>query len=507
MTEPGGPWLTDSAGVGRGTAPAMRLAKTVGVFTVMASAVSQEYGGGINYVLVHSVEQYPQAGSLIPLAMVVAGVVLIPKIALLGRFSQVMPRAGSTYVWLTRSVTPPVGFAVAFLAFVGVTAAIGFLALSFTTFVQGVLAQFGATIPWITSSTGQLVIGLVLIWSVFGLHYRGVGRYANLVTLLFVLIVVAAVTTIVVGFGTGTDAFTDEATTTLGHPVDSSAPAHPSFAAFLGVIGMFMFVYGGQLGATSLGGETRNATRSVTRGLWLGWGTALVLYTLISFALFHMASVPGVQALLDSGHEELATTPGITALVLPNAIGIALNVLVIVLIGKTLAPQMLDSSRLLFAFGQDEVAPRAVMRTNRFKAPGVALLTSAVLASVFLVEASLFGFEIGVLFRSASIVAVFGTLGAGVLNTRFNKRFANVSWARSLNAHRDVVPAAILAIVLAAALAYSVLISQGDPLLLQPGIQALIALVLAAVVYAVAARRVRRDGRNLADQLRAVPRE
>src|SRR5699024_2755861 len=173
-----------------------------------------------------------------------------------------------------------------------------------------------------------------------------------------VVILVAAVTTIVVGFGTSADAFTSEVTTTLGQPVDSARPRQPSFTAFLGVIGMFMFVYGGQLGATSLGGESRNATRSVARGLWLGWGTALVLYTLISFALFHMASVPAVQALLNAGRGELATTPGVTALVLPKAAGVALNVLVVVLIGKTLAPQMLDSSRLLFAFGQDGVAPR-----------------------------------------------------------------------------------------------------------------------------------------------------
>src|SRR5699024_9276607 len=217
---------------------------------------------GIRYRNVTGVQTCALPISLIPLAMLVAGLVLLPKIALLGRFSQVLPRAGSTYVWLTRSVHPPVGFAVASLAFVGVTAAIGFLALSFTTFVQGVLAQFGTTLPWITSSTGQLVIGLVLIWSVFAVHYYGIGRYANLVTLLFVVILVAAVTTIVVGFGTSADAFTSEVTTTLGQPVDSAGAGHPSFTAFLGVIGMFMFVYGGQHGATSLGRERLKDTQA-----------------------------------------------------------------------------------------------------------------------------------------------------------------------------------------------------------------------------------------------------
>jgi amino acid transporter len=52
--------------------------------------------------------------------MVAAGILLLPKVILFMRFSRVIPRAGSTYVWLTRSLSLPVGFVVAFLWFIGV---------------------------------------------------------------------------------------------------------------------------------------------------------------------------------------------------------------------------------------------------------------------------------------------------------------------------------------------------------------------------------------------------
>jgi amino acid transporter len=100
--------------------PVQHLAKVVGVAVIVASALSQEYGSGINFVLTSSLGTYPKVTYLVPLAMVAAGILLLPKVILFMRFSRVIPRAGSTYVWLTRSLSLPVGFVVAFLWFIGV---------------------------------------------------------------------------------------------------------------------------------------------------------------------------------------------------------------------------------------------------------------------------------------------------------------------------------------------------------------------------------------------------
>lgn len=77
-----------------------RLAKVLGVLAVTASAVAAEYGAGINFVSTQSLGVYPGVHGLVPWAMFVTGVLMLPKTYLFVMFSRVMPRAGSKYVWI-----------------------------------------------------------------------------------------------------------------------------------------------------------------------------------------------------------------------------------------------------------------------------------------------------------------------------------------------------------------------------------------------------------------------
>ena len=56
-----------------------RLAKALGVLAITASAVSAEYGSGINYVSVQSLSVYPDVKGLVPLAMFVCGIAMLGK--------------------------------------------------------------------------------------------------------------------------------------------------------------------------------------------------------------------------------------------------------------------------------------------------------------------------------------------------------------------------------------------------------------------------------------------
>lgn len=480
----------------------LRLAKAVGVIAVMASAVSQEYGSGINFVLTNSLGPYPEIRSWAPLAMLVGGLLLLPKVTMFDRFSREMPRAGSTYVWLSRSVTAPVGFVVAFLWFVGVVAALGFLAFSFPTFIQGLLTLAGVHTGWPTSTTGHLVIGLALIWLIFALHYSGVGTYGQFVSIIFLVVLFAAISTIFFGFASSHADFVAGATKVAGH-VSTARVGPTTPGVFFSVVTVYLFSYGGLTAATSLGGETRNAERNIARGVWSAWGIALVLYTLISFAVFHAVPWQLVPGLMRSGQQSLATTPGLIGIVAPHVFAVILNIAVVLIVGKTVAPEMLDGSRYLFAWAQDRLLPRQILHTNRRHAPDVALLITAVIGSLFLVEATFYGFQIGVVIRSMSLVLVFGVLGVGVLHLRLNPRYREVSWARRLARNPISIAAAVLAIVIAIVLEHSVLVVPGESAWFQPSVQALIAIGVGAVIYAIAYVRGLRTGHRL----QVVPQE
>lgn len=318
---------------------------------------------------------------------------------------------------------------------------------------------------------------------------------------IFFLVLLAAALVVGYGFTTSQQTFLADVTPVLGQR-PAPASSTPSIGAFISVITLFMFAYGGLTAATSLGGEARDATRSMPRGILGGWLTALILYGLVALALFHAVPWWTVQPLVASKHSELATTPGLIGMVAPRAVAVFVNFLVMIIVGKTIAPEMLDCSRYLFAWAQDGLLPKAFMHTARSKAPDVALLISAVLGSLFLIEATFAGWQIGVILRSISLVLVFGVVGIGALNVRYNRRFRDTTWGRELARHADIVVFGVLAIVVAIVLLQSVAVVPKTSFIFQPSVQGVIAIIIAALIYLAAARGARRQGIDLAARAR-----
>jgi basic amino acid/polyamine antiporter, APA family len=481
------------------------LIRAVGVVVVALSAVAQEYGSGINFVMPHSLETYPGAEGLVPLAMLVAGIVLIPQVVLFARYSIVMPRAGATYVWLTRGLGPYAGFAVAFLWFIGICGAIGFLAYATGTFLGDAAHAGGFTTHWFTSRSGHLITGLAAIWLLAALHASGVKNYGYLVYAAGVLVVVAAAIVIVAGFAAAPARAIIELSAATGIHA-TPQPSHPSLAAFVSVIGLFMFAYGGLDASTSLAGEVADARRNMPRGIAAGWAIALVLYTLVSFALFH--AVPWWTALpiVESGHGDLLTTPALVGMLTPRAVDVFLNVLVALVVVKTIAPQLLDGSRFLFAWAQDGFVPERLAGTNAAHAPAAAVILSALIGSIFLLDAVFGGWQIGVALRAISIALVFGGLGLATLL---------LAWWPGWREKRDFAPQctcgafvkamAVLAVLIGVVLAVSVIYEPGTTWYLQPWFQLAVATLLSVALALRARRRTISQGGDFYARFRTAP--
>ncbi len=490
-----------------GTRPANSggLTRVVGALVVALSALSQEYGSGINFVMPHSLARYPGAEGLIPLAMLVAGLVLIPQVALFARYSAVMPRAGSTYVWLTRGLGPYGGFAIAFVWFVGICGAIGFLAYATGTFLGDAVQACGLSARWFATTTGHLVVGLAAIWLFTGLHVSGVKNYGYLVYAAGALVLAAALIIIVTGFSTTpAHALMHLAAATGVH----AAPrvSHPSLTAFGSVIGLFMFAYGGLTAATSLGGEVTNPRRNMPIGVVGGWASALILYVLISYALFHAVPWWTAVPIVKAGHGYLLTTPALIGMLTPRGVAIFLNVLVALIVLKTLAPQLLDASRFLFAWAEDGFVPGALAGTNAAHAPAAALLISGLLGSLFLLDAVFGGWQVGVIVRAASIALTFAMLGLATLL---------LAWARRWRSRRPFAAActrgifiksmALCAVVIGIALVATVIYDETAAWYFQPWFQLTVGAVASVIIAAIAHGRAHARGERFAERFRIAP--
>jgi amino acid transporter len=470
------------------------LVRAVGGIVVALSAIAQEYGSGINFVMPHSLQSYPGAEGLVPLAMLLAGIALIPEVALFVRYSVVMPRAGSTYVWLTRGMGPYAGFAIAFVWFVGICSAIGFLAYATGTFFGDAARALGAPTPWFTTRTGHLVIGLAAIWSITALHASGIKNYGYLIYAAGALVLIASTIVIVAGF-------TISPATALQHLAAVTGvqakprPSHASLTDMVSVVALFMFAYGGLAAATSLGGEVRDARRNMPRGIIGGWATALVLYTLISYALFQVVPWWAAVETVHAGHAELLTVPALIGIITPRAIAAFLNVLVAIIVLKTIAPQLLDASRFLFGWAEDGFVPMKFTHTNTAHAPIFALALASAIGSLFLIDAVYAGWQIGVVLRAVGIVSVFAGLGLAT---------TLLAWWPGWRTARPFAPdctrgifikvLAVCAILIGLALIVSVVYEPDTPWYFQPWFQLVLALGASVVVAGAAHRRALRNG-------------
>lgn len=486
-----------------------QLAKVVGVIAIMASALSQEYGSGINFVATQSLSVYPKIEYLVPLAMFVTGLFYLPKVFLFMRFGKIMPRAGGSYVWITRSLGMQIGFIVHFLWWASLAFAIGVLAFAFGTFLSAGLVSAGLAggiffvTPW-----GHIICGAVAIWLIFWLHYRGIGNYAKLVTILMVAVLITAAIVVAVGFSHSPASFAQAVHTklhlTVAAPASSGAP---SLSAFLSVCTLFIFAYGGISAAPFLGGEAKDGSRSIPLGILWGWIAAIVLFSLVALAIFHAAPWWAIVTLIGHGDTAYATTPGLVGLMGSPFLAAGLNLLVALIVGKTVAPQMMGTSRLVFAWAQDHLFPARFAQTSRWQTPSAALFLSAIVGTLSLIQSALVGWSIGVTFRSIAILLVLALLGIGVLNLRWGSRFRNSHWRDPIAKGWGIIVASLLGIIIAIALIGSVLVVPKTPLAFQPAFQALVAVIIGAIIYQWAVTNARNKGIQIHEIAEELPLE
>ena len=473
-----------------------RLAKAVGVLAITASAVSAEYGAGINFVSVNSLSVYPDVKGLVPLAMFVCGVAMLPKAYLYTAFSRVMPRAGSKHVWLARSLGLPAGFLITFVYWATGPAGMGVLGYAFGTFLGNAILPINAAFGHaLLTPTGHLVTGLAAIWLTFWVNAAGIKHYGVFVTILmFVIIAVAALIT-AYGFATSPDTFVAAASKVAKVPLAPPVNAPPaSLFHFVSVTSLFVFAYAGLGAGPALGGETRDAAKKVPAGIMWGWLAALLLFTAVAAALFHAAPWWAVVGLIKAGAKNYATAPGLIGLVAPNWLTVALNLAVAAIVGKTLAPALMVASRFCFAQAQDQMLPAIFAETSSRKVPLAALLLIAGLGSVFLVQSVYAGWAMGVAVRSLAVLGMWLALAIGTLNFRWHKEYGDTVWGRDVLKQPLVVPAAILSIILAVPLILSLAVLPKTPLLFQPLFQGAVVLAIGVAILLTAGARLKSRG-------------
>ncbi|MBN3453135.1 APC family permease [Mycolicibacterium sp.] len=254
-----------------------------------------------------------------------------------------MPGAGGTYLYLREAFQYRTGRLMPFLF---VWSAVLFIPLIMSTGIIGLVQYLGYLIPGVTSESGNTalgkIIGVGIVLLIMVALFRKIGQIGKLTTALFVVMLVATLSTIVA-------AFTHFSSAQAFAFTPGAFGSHGTFWAGLGA-GLVIAVYDylGYNTTAYLGGEVRDPGRTIPRSIVISILGIMSLYFLLQVGV--LGSVP-----LD----ELKTATSVASSVLAQAWGnttaqVITVLIVIAAIGSVFAG-LLGGSRVPYEAARDKV--------------------------------------------------------------------------------------------------------------------------------------------------------
>jgi APA family basic amino acid/polyamine antiporter len=487
------------------------LAREMGLLGLTATGVCSMVGAGINVIPFMIQRHVPGIGpSVLPAFLFAALPAVLAGLAY-AMLASAMPRAGGSYVYASRSLSPYLGFVASFSQWFSLCVAIGVVSYLITPFLRDIAVAAGVDGVAATLEGGavRLAISLAMLGAATAVNLRGVKSYERLIVPLMFLTFALGVVVIVAGFAFDHADFA-AALAARGLPPPPEPPAGPVPPGVVLTASALLFAsFIGFDSIAQAGGEAKDPGRNLPLAIGLAVGSVGVFYMLFTAAVYH--AVPWQYVAAEARGRDL-TAPGLLGYLLPPFWTVVIVSAAAVALVKDLPAMLLAVSRLMFAWAEDGIFPPAVAAVHpRFRTPHVAIVASAGMATLGVIGSHVAGdFFLGVDILVTSMLVNFLVMALSVL--ALPSRNPALARAVTVLPSRAVqVPVAALgAVVLAGFLAVhtwrdltmpvSAWYFRSTPVWL---------LVMAAgsLIYVREVRALRRQGVDVAARFAALPPE
>jgi len=392
------------------------LARQIGLVGLAATGICSMLGAAINVIPFMIQRHVPGIG---PWVLPAFGLAAIP--ALLAAFAyailaSAMPRAGGSYVYASRALSPYLGFVASFSQWFGLSIAIGVVSYVIVPFLRDIAAALSLTGLAGSLDTGpvRVLVALAFLWLFVGVNMRGLKLYERtLVPLMFLMFALGGIV-IVAGFSFDSADF-NAALVAQGQVVNAAAPP-PSFD-FKTLLVAATVLFSSFIGFDSIaqaGGEAKRPERNLPWAIGIAVLTVGSFYMLFTAAVYH--AVPWTY-IAEAAQTRDLTAPGLLGTLLSPGWTVAIVAGAAIALINDLPAMLLAVSRLMFAWAEDGIFPRAVARVHaRWQTPHVALVASGVMASIGILGSHLAGdFFLGVDLLVISMLVNFLLMCVSVL--------------------------------------------------------------------------------------------
>src|SRR5688572_4115765 len=178
------------------------LAREMSVLGLVATGVCAMVGAAINVIPFMIQRNVPGIGASVLPAYVLAAVPALFAALAYAILASAMPRAGGSYVYASRGLSPYLGFVASFSQWFALCVAIGVVSYVLVPFIRdiAVAANWPQAAAALDSSPVRLTISLGVLWAAVIANLRGIVFYQRLVVPLMFLTFALGGVVIVAGF-------------------------------------------------------------------------------------------------------------------------------------------------------------------------------------------------------------------------------------------------------------------------------------------------------------------
>jgi amino acid transporter len=394
------------------------LVREMGLLGLTATGIASMVGAGINVIPFMIQRSVPGIGSLVQPAFLFAAVPAVLAGFAYAILASAMPRAGGSYVYASRGLHPYLGFIASFSQWFSLCVAIGVVSYVLVPFLRDVAIAAGWTAIAATLEGGaaRMLIPLFVLWAFAAVNVLGIQSYQRILVPLLGLTFLLGGVVIVAGYSFDHQDFA-RALAARGKAVPASVAVGdqpPEWRRFLSATTLLFASYIGFDSIAQAGGEAKNPGRTLPLAIALSIGIVGVFYMLFTGAVYH--AVPWQYVYAQARQHDI-TAPGLLGLLLPRGWTVAIVAGAAVALAKDLPAMLLGVSRLMFAWAEDGIFPRAVSAIHpRYRTPYLAILASAAMATLGILGSHLAGdFFLGVDILVTSMLVNFVLMCLAVL--------------------------------------------------------------------------------------------
>ena len=485
------------------------LSRELGLLGLVATGVCAMLGAGVNVVPFMLQRNVPGIGPWVLVAYVLA---IFP--ALLAAFcyamlASAMPRAGGSYVFASRSLSPYLGFVASFSQWFGLSMAIGVVSYVLVPFLRDLAeaVSLNDVAAFLEQGPVRVVLPLAFLWLFTGVNLLGTKFYERTLVPLMILMFAGGLVAIPAGFS-----FTHEDFAAAVQIRESVTIALPESVPFEWgpVLTASVLLFSSFIGFDSVaqaGGEAKRPGRNLPLAICITITAVGAYYIAFTAAIYH--AVPWTFIAERAMTTDL-TAPGLLGYLMSPGWTVVIVAAATIALANDLPAMILSVSRLVFAWAEDGIFPATFATIGaRYHTPHWAILLSSGAASVGIVGNHISGdFFLGIdLLVTAMLVNFFLMAISVIALPKKNPAIArNIQFMRSRSLQLGVaVSASVLLFALTVIQVVKDVSMLADAWYFHASYTYLLVLGVGSLIYAYRVAKMRAEGIDLESRFTKLP--